>query len=188
MAELVEAGKVRYLGLSEAGPATIRRAHAVHPISAVQSEYSLFARDVEESVLPALRELGVGLVAYSPLGRGILTGALTPETLAATDTRRARFPRFADGNFDANVAVAAHIGEIATEKGVTAAQLALAWLLHQGQDIVPIPGTKRRSRLEENVQAAEIALDAHDLARLEAVASPENVRGDRHWDMAAIDR
>jgi aryl-alcohol dehydrogenase-like predicted oxidoreductase len=188
MAELVEAGKVRYLGLSEAGPATIRRAHTVHPISAVQSEYSLFARDVEESVLPAMRELGIGFVAYSPLGRGILTGALTPDTLVATDTRRSRFPRFAEGNFEANVAIAAQIGGIAADKGVTAAQLALAWLLHQGKDIVPIPGTKRCSRLEENALAAEIALDVDDIARLEAVASPEKVRGDRHWNMAAIDR
>jgi aryl-alcohol dehydrogenase-like predicted oxidoreductase len=188
MAELVAAGKVRFLGLSEAGAATIRRANAVHPITAVQSEYSLFTRDAEESVLPAMRELGIGFVAYSPLGRGILTGAMSPATLAATDTRRSRFPRFAEGNFDANVAVAARIGKIAAEKGVTAAQMALAWLLYQGPDIVPIPGTKRRSRLEENARAAEIELDAEDIARLEEVASPENVRGDRHWDMAAIDR
>jgi aryl-alcohol dehydrogenase-like predicted oxidoreductase len=187
MAELVHAGKVRFLGLSEAGPATVRRANAVHPISAVQSEYSLFARDVEASVLPALRELGIGFVAYSPLGRGILTGALNPDTLAASDTRRSRFPRFADGNFDANVAIAARVGEIAAEKGVTAAQLALAWLLHQGTDIVPIPGTKRRTRLEENAAATDISLDDEDVARLEAAVSPESVRGDRHWDMASID-
>jgi aryl-alcohol dehydrogenase-like predicted oxidoreductase len=188
MAELVQAGKVRFLGLSEAGPATIRRANAVHPISAVQSEYSLFSRDVEEAVLPAMRELGIGFVAYSPLGRGILTGALNPDTLAASDTRRGRFPRFAEGNFDANVAIAARVGDIAAEKGVTAAQLALAWLLHQGTDIVPIPGTKRRARLEENAAAADIALDDDDVARLEAAVSPESVRGDRHWDMASIDR
>jgi aryl-alcohol dehydrogenase-like predicted oxidoreductase len=188
MAELVHAGKVRFLGLSEAGPATVRRANAVHPISAVQSEYSLFARDVEASVLPALRELGIGFVAYSPLGRGILTGALNPDTLAASDTRRSRFPRFADGNFDANVAIAARVGDIAAEKGVTAAQLALAWLLHQGTDIVPIPGTKRRTRLEENAAATDISLDDEDVARLEAAVSPESVRGDRHWDMASIDR
>ena len=188
MAELVEAGKVRFLGLSEAGPATIRRANAVHPISAVQSEYSLFSRDVEESVLPAMRELGIGFVAYSPLGRGILTGALNSDTLAASDTRRSRFPRFAEGNFDANVAIAARVAAIAVEKGVTAAQLALAWLLHQGTDVVPIPGTKRRTRLEENAAAADIALDDDDVARLEAAVSPESVRGDRHWDMASIDR
>ena len=168
MAELVQAGKVRFLGLSEAGPATIRRANAVHPISAVQSEYSLFSRDVEESVLPAMRELGIGFVAYSPLGRGIL--------------------RFAEGNSDANVAIAARVAAIAVEKGVTAAQLALAWLLHQGTDVVPIPGTKRRTRLEENAAAADIALDDDDVARLEAAVSPESVRGDRHWDMASIDR
>jgi aryl-alcohol dehydrogenase-like predicted oxidoreductase len=188
MAELVQAGKVRFLGLSEAGPATIRRANAVHPISAVQSEYSLFSRDVEESVLPAMRELGIGFVAYSPLGRGILTGALNSDTLAASDTRRSRFPRFAEGNFDANVAIAARVAAIAVEKGVTAAQLALAWLLHQGTDVVPIPGTKRRTRLEENAAAADIALDDDDVARLEAAVSPESVRGDRHWDMASIDR
>ncbi|MFZ0919254.1 MAG: aldo/keto reductase [Candidatus Dormiibacterota bacterium] len=188
MAELVEAGKVRFLGLSEAGPATMRRAHAVHPISAVQSEYSLFSRDVEESVLPAIRELGIGFVAYSPLGRGILTGTVTSGTLAASDTRRSRFPRFADGNLDANVAIASRLGDIAAEKGVTAAQLALAWLLHRGPDIVPIPGTKRRVRLEENAAAADIALEPADIARLEAVVSPESVRGDRHWDMASIDR
>jgi aryl-alcohol dehydrogenase-like predicted oxidoreductase len=188
MAELVQAGKVRFLGLSEAGPATIRRANAVHPISAVQSEYSLFSRDVEASVLPAMRELGIGFVAYSPLGRGILTGALNSDTLAASDTRRSRFPRFAEGNFDANLAIAARVGDIAAEKGVTAAQLALAWLLHQGTDIVPIPGTKRRARLEENAAAAAIALDDDDVARLEAAISPESVRGDRHWDMASIDR
>jgi aryl-alcohol dehydrogenase-like predicted oxidoreductase len=187
MGELVEAGKIRYLGLSEAGQATIRRAHAVYPITAVQSEYSLFARDAEESVLPALRELGIGFVAYSPLGRGILTGTLTPETLAATDARRTSFPRFADGNFDANLAIATRIGDMAAEKGVTAAQLALAWLLYQGADVVPIPGTKRRSRLEENAMATEITLDTEELARLGAVVDPENVLGDRHWDMAAID-
>ena len=188
MAELVDAGKVRFLGLSEAGPATIRRAHAVHPIAAVQSEYSLFSRDVEETVLPAIRELGIGFVAYSPLGRGILTGAMTAGSLDASDMRRARFPRFADGNLEANLAIAARIGDIAAEKGVTAAQLALAWLLHQGPDIVPIPGTKRRVRLEENARAADLKLDGTDVARLEAAVSPDSVRGARHWDMSAIDR
>jgi aryl-alcohol dehydrogenase-like predicted oxidoreductase len=188
MATLVEAGKVRYLGLSEAGASTIRRAHAVHPISAVQSEYSLFSRDVEDTVLPAMRELGIGFVAYSPLGRGILTGAVSAGTLAWSDVRRSRFPRFAEGNLDANVAIAARIGDIAAEKGVTAAQLALAWLLQRGPDVVPIPGTKRRARLEENAGAVVIVLDEADVERLEAVASPENVRGERHWDMSAIDR
>ena len=188
MAELVYAGKVRFLGLSEAGPATIRRAHAVHPISAVQSEYSLFARDVEDGVLPTMRELGIGFVAYSPLGRGILTGAVSAETLAESDTRRARFPRFAEGNLDANLTIVARLTDIASQKGVTAAQLALAWLLRRGPDVVPIPGTKHRARLEENAQAVDIVLDADDVARIEAAVSIESVRGDRHWDMAAIDR
>jgi aryl-alcohol dehydrogenase-like predicted oxidoreductase len=188
MAELVEAGKVRFLGLSEAGAATIRRAHAVHPISAVQSEYSLFSRDVEESVLPAMRELGIGLVAYSPLGRGILTGTVRSGTLPESDARRSKFPRFAEGNLDANVAIAASLGDIAAEKGLTAAQLALAWLLHRGPDVVPIPGTKHRNRVDENAAAADISLDAADLKRIEDVVRPEDVRGDRHWDMAAIDR
>jgi aryl-alcohol dehydrogenase-like predicted oxidoreductase len=188
MAELVQAGKVRYLGLSEAGPTTIRRAHVVHPISAVQSEYSLFTRDVEESVLPVMRELGIGFVAYSPLGRGILTGAVTAGTLSATDVRSSKFPRFAEGNLDANVAIAARLGVLAAEKGLTAAQLALAWLLHRGLDIVPIPGTKRRSRIEENAGAAAVALDASDLRRIDEVVRPDEVRGDRHWDMSAIDR
>jgi aryl-alcohol dehydrogenase-like predicted oxidoreductase len=188
MAQLVDAGKVRFLGLCEVGPATIRRANAVHPLTAVQSEYSLFSRDAEETVLPAVRELGVGFVAFSPLGRGILTGAISAGTLASGDVRRARFPRFAEGNLDANLAITARIGDIAAEKGVTAAQLALAWLLQRGHDIVPIPGTKRPDRLEENAKAAGIVLDPADIALLEAAASPENVRGDRHWDMAAIDR
>jgi aryl-alcohol dehydrogenase-like predicted oxidoreductase len=135
-----------------------------------------------------VRELGIGLVAFSPLGRGILTGAVSAGTLASSDVRRARFPRFAEGNLDANLAITARIGDIAAEKGMTAAQLALAWLLQGGVDIVPIPGTKRRARLEENANAAGVVLDPADITRLEAAASPENVRGDRHWDMAAIDR
>ena len=187
MAELVQAGQVRFLGLSEAGPGTIRRAHAVHPITAVQSEYSLFSRDVEESVLPAVRELGIGFVAYSPLGRGILTGSVGSDTLSDSDVRRAKFPRFADGNLEANVAIAAKLGDIADEKGVTAAQLALAWLLHQDPDIVPIPGTRHRHRIDENAGAADVKLDAADLTRIEDVVRPDQVRGDRHWDMAAID-
>ena len=188
MAQLVDAGKVRFLGLCEVGPETIRRAHAVHPLSAVQSEYSLFARDAEDAVLPALRELEIGFVPFSPLGRGILTGAVNANTLAATDVRRARFPRFADGNLGANLALAARIGEIAGEKNLTAAQLALAWLLQRGPDIVPIPGTKRRARLEENAKAAEIVLDPGDVARLESAVPPGSVHGERHWDMSAIDR
>jgi aryl-alcohol dehydrogenase-like predicted oxidoreductase len=188
MAELVEAGQVRFLGLSEAGPGTIRRAHAVHPISAVQSEYSLFSRDVEERVLPAMRELGIGFIAYSPLGRGILTGSVHSGTLPESDVRRARFPRFAEGNLEANVAIAAKLGDIAAEKGVTAAQLALAWLLHQGTDIIPIPGTRHRNRIDENAAATEVQLDDADLERIDEVVRPDQVRGDRHWDMGAIDR
>ena len=188
MGELVDAGKVRFLGLSEAGPVTIRRAHAVHPISAVQSEYSLFARDVEDGVLPTTRELGIGFVAYSPLGRGILTGAVSAGTLAASDLRRARFPRFAEDNLDANLTIVGRLSDIAAQKGVTAAQLALAWLLRRGPDIVPIPGTKRRARLEENAGAVDIVLEPDDVTRIEAAVSIESVRGDRHWDMAAIDR
>src|ERR1700694_5872012 len=156
MAELVQEGKVRFLGLSEAGPATIRREPTVPPISAAQSEYSLFSRDVEESVLPVMLELGIGFVAYSPLGRGILTGSVRPGTLSESDSRRARFPRFADGNLDANAAIAAKLGDLAAEKGLTAAQLALPWLLQTGPDIVPIPGTKRRSRLAGEGGAAPV--------------------------------
>jgi len=188
MAELVLAGKVRYLGLSEAGPSTIRRAHVVHPISAVQSEYSLFSRDVEESVLPTLRELGIGFVAYSPLGRGILTGNVRSDSLSESDVRRHRFPRFSEGNLDANVAIADRLAELAAEKQITAAQLALAWLLHRGTDIVPIPGTKQRPRLDENAAAAAITLDDDDMDRIHQLIKPGDVRGDRHWDMAAIDR
>ncbi|MHB8718878.1 MAG: aldo/keto reductase [Candidatus Dormibacteria bacterium] len=189
MAELVAAGKVLHLGLSEASAATARRAAAVHRIAAMQSEYSLFARDIEDEVLPTLRDLGVGLVAYSPLGRGLLTGAITGrESLTAADVRSARFPRFAPENIDANVALAQGIGEMAAEKGVTAAQLALAWLLHRGDDVVPIPGTKRQTRLEENAAAASITLCDEDLARLLEAIPREAVRGARHWDMAAVNR
>ena len=188
MAELVAAGKVRYIGLSEAGAATIRRAHAVHPISAVQSEYSLFTRDVEESVLPATRELGIGFVAYSPLGRGILTGSVTASTLPDGDIRRTSFPRFAEDNIEANVVIANRLSTLAAERGLTAAQLALAWLLHRGTDVVPIPGTKRRSRIDENAGAADVNLNASDIERIDEVVRPGEVRGDRHWDMSAIDR
>ncbi|HEX4579455.1 MAG TPA: aldo/keto reductase [Candidatus Dormibacteraeota bacterium] len=189
MAELVAAGKVRFLGLSEAAPSTIRRADAVHPITAVQSEYSLFARDMEDEVLPALDELGIGFVAYSPLGRGLLTGTISgAESMAAEDTRRARFPRFAQANIDANVALAQRVTEVARERGHTPAQLALAWLLHRGDHIVPIPGTTKPSRVEENVAAADIELTADEIARLEAAVPRDAVRGQRHWDMAAVNR
>jgi aryl-alcohol dehydrogenase-like predicted oxidoreductase len=189
MAELVQAGKVRYLGLSEASAETIRRAHRVHPISAVQSEYSLFARDVEDSVLPALRELGIGFVAYSPLGRGILTGTIrTPDDLAQNDVRRTRHPRFSAENLGANAALVDALSRLASDRGLTPAQLALAWLLHRGADVVPIPGTKRIPRLEENVAAVDVTLSDEDLARLDQAIPTTEVRGARHYDMAAIDR
>ena len=189
MGELVGAGKVRYLGLSEPGIATVRRAHSVHPISAVQSEYSLFARDVEAEVLPGLRELGIGFVAYSPLGRGLLTGTVRSSAdLPEGDVRRERFPRFQADNLEANARLVDELRGIAESRGVTPAQLALAWVLHQGKDVVPIPGTKRRARLEENAAAADIALSAEELRRLDAAVPPDAVRGARHWDMASIGR
>ena len=175
MAELVAAGKVRYLGLSEAAPATIRRAHAVHPISALQTEYSLFARDPEAEILPTLRELGIGFVPYSPLGRGFLTGAFrSVEELDAGDFRRGQ-PRFQGENLDANLAIVEAIEAVATAKGATPAQVALAWVHAQGEDVVPIPGTKRRRYLEDNVGALDIGLSAADTARLE---EPGGARGD----------
>ncbi|MBV8339387.1 MAG: aldo/keto reductase [Candidatus Eremiobacteraeota bacterium] len=186
MAELVHVGKVRYLGLSEAAAATVRRAAAVHTITALQTEYSLFARDVEAEILPVVRELGIGFVAYSPLGRGLLTAAIpTTEHLAAGDFR-AHQPRFAGGNLAKNMAVVNRLREIASAKNITPAQLALAWLLHQGQDIVPIPGTKRRSRLEENCAAVDIQLTATELDRIDAVARPGAFVGDRYADMSNV--
>jgi aryl-alcohol dehydrogenase-like predicted oxidoreductase len=188
MGELVQAGKVRYLGLSEVGVDKIRAAHAVHPISAVQSEYSLFARDVGREVLPVLRELGIGFVAYSPLGRGLLTGAIrSVDDLSTGDIRRDRFPRFREENLANNLILAEQVAAIAAEMGVTPAQLALAWGLHQGGDIVPIPGTKHQTRLEENAAAADIVLGDADIERLEAAIPSADVRGVRHWDMTAID-
>jgi aryl-alcohol dehydrogenase-like predicted oxidoreductase len=189
MAELVTEGKVRYLGLSEASPETIRRAHAVHPISALQTEYSLWARDPEERILPTVRELGIGYVAYSPLGRGFLTGTFgTPEALAAdeTDFRRTH-PRFQGDNFRHNRELVERLERIAKEKGVKPAQFALAWVLHQGQDIVPIPGTKRRSYLEENVAAAGLDLSEDDLRRIDEAVPPGATAGDRYADMSHID-
>jgi aryl-alcohol dehydrogenase-like predicted oxidoreductase len=168
MAELLEEGKVRYLGLSEASPATIRAAHAVHPIAAVQTEYSLWSRDVEDEVLPTLRELGIGLVAYSPLGRGFLSGRFkSPEELDADDWRRTQ-PRFRGENAQRNLALATKVQELATEKGVAPAQLALAWVLAQGEDIVPIPGTKRRTYLEQNAASIDVELTDEELARIDA--------------------
>ncbi|MDQ3942766.1 MAG: aldo/keto reductase, partial [Actinomycetota bacterium] len=181
MKELVEAGKVRFLGLSEAAPETIRRAHAVHPISALQTEYSLFSRDVEDEILPTLRDLGIGFVAYSPLGRGFLTGALkSVEDLPEGDARAARFPRFQEENFKQNLELVERVREIADEKGATPGQLAIAWLLRQGEDIVPIPGTKRRKYLEENAAAADITLTDEDLARIEEAMPKGSVAGERY--------
>ena len=181
MKELVDAGKVRYLGLSEAATETIRRANAVHPISALQSEYSLFTRDVEDEVLPTVRELGIGFVPYSPLGRGFLTGRWRSiEDMPEDDTRSARFPRFAEENFKKNVELADRVREVADEKGVTPGQLALAWLLAQGEDIVPIPGTKRRKYLEENAGAADVTLSEEDLARIEEAMPRGSAAGERY--------
>jgi aryl-alcohol dehydrogenase-like predicted oxidoreductase len=181
MKELVEAGKVRYLGLSEAATGTIRRAHAVHPISALQSEYSLFTRDMEDEVLPTLRELGIGFVAYSPLGRGFLTGAWNSmEDLPEDDTRAGRFPRFSEENFRKNLELAGRVREIAAEKGATPGQLALAWLLARGDDIVPIPGTKRRKYVEENAAAADITLTGEDLERIEEAIPRGAAAGERY--------
>ncbi|MEA2828016.1 MAG: hypothetical protein QOG43_2455, partial [Actinomycetota bacterium] len=169
MAELVAAGKVLHLGLSEAGAATVRRADAVHPITALQSEYSLFTRDVEDEILPTVRDLGIGFVAYSPLGRGLLTGAYrSAADLPEGDTRARRFPRFGEANFDRNVALVDSVTELAGRKGCTPGQVAIAWVLAQGSDVVPIPGTKRLRYLEENVAAADVDLDADDLAWLDA--------------------
>jgi aryl-alcohol dehydrogenase-like predicted oxidoreductase len=186
MAELVEAGKVRYLGLSEAAPETIRRAHAVHPITALQTEYSVFAREPEAEILPTCRELGIGFVAYSPLGRGFLSGRFTnPDELSDDDFRRTQ-PRFQGDNLEANMRIVAKLREIAGEKGITPAQLALAWVLAQGDDIVPIPGTKRRKYLEENAAAADVELTDEDLSRIDAEL-PE-VSGERYSPeaMAAV--
>ena len=189
MKELVDAGKVRYLGLSEAGPDTIRRAAAVHPIAALQSEYSLWTRDPEDEILDTTRELGIGFVAYSPLGRGFLTGAIKGTAdLDETDSRRGRFPRFADENFDRNVQLVANVEEIAAEKGVTPGQLALAWVLAQGDDIVPIPGTKRVRYLEENAAAVGVELTSDDLRRLEEAFPKGVAAGDRYADMSMVNR
>ena len=189
MGELVEQGKVKYLGLSEAGVDTIRRAHAVHPISALQTEYSLFTRDVEEEILPVLRELGIGFVAYSPLGRGLLTGQITSaEDLEESDSRTSRFPRFAQENFEQNVRLADRVKEIADDKGVRPGQLALAWVLAQGDDIVPIPGTKRRTYLEENVGASDVSLTQEDRDRLAEAFPVGAAAGDRYSDMSTVNR
>jgi aryl-alcohol dehydrogenase-like predicted oxidoreductase len=184
MADLVRQGKVRYLGLSEASAKTVRRAHAVHPISALQSEYSLWTRDYEDEVIPTLRELGVGFVPFSPLGRGLLSGEL--KDLPADDMRKKISPRFEGGNLDQNLKVVARLKEIAQEKGITPSQLALAWVLAQGDDIVPIPGTKRRKYLEENIAAADVKLSKSDLARIEEAAPKGFAVGGRYHDMSTV--
>ncbi|MDQ1495004.1 MAG: hypothetical protein QOG69_1487 [Actinomycetota bacterium] len=188
MKELVEAGKVRHLGLSEASPTTIRRAHAVHPITALQTEYSVWTRDPEDDVLPTVRELGIGFVAYSPLGRGFLTGEIKSPDDFADDDFRKRAPRFQGENFQRNLDLVQQIRDIAIAKNCTPGQLAIAWLLAQGDDIVPIPGTKRLRYLEENLGAVDVHLSDDDLARIDAVAPKGAPAGDRYADMSGIDR
>ncbi|MFI5244757.1 MAG: aldo/keto reductase, partial [Gemmatimonadales bacterium] len=190
MAGLAREGKVRFLGLSEAGEQTIRRAHAVHPISALQSEYSLWERNLEPRIIPLLRELGIGLVPFAPLGRGFLTGAVKrAEEYPEGDYRRGD-PRYQGDNFDANVRAASSVRDLATRKGVAPGQVALAWLLHKGDDIVPIPGTKRRKYLEENVGAARVSLAKEEMKLLDAALAPEKVSGPRYGEkqMAQLDR
>ena len=184
MADLVRAGKVRYLGLSEASANTIRRAHATHPVTAVQSEYSLWTRDYEDDVIPTLRDLGIGFVPFSPLGRGFLSGSL--RDLPPDDMRRVVSPRFTDENMQQNLKVVDRIQEIAREKGITPSQLALAWVLAKGGDMVPIPGTKRRKYLEENVAATAVQLSNSDLARIEEVAPKGFAAGGRYHDMSTV--
>ncbi|HEY9408036.1 MAG TPA: aldo/keto reductase [Jiangellaceae bacterium] len=182
MAELVAAGKVRHLGLSEASAATIRRAHAVHPITALQTEWSLWSRDLEDEIAPTARELGIGIVAYSPLGRGFLTGAIrTPDDFEPGDFRRSQ-PRFQGAAFDANLRLVDSVRELAASKGVTAGQVALAWVLARGEDVVPIPGTKRRRYLEENLGAAGVVLDAGELEALDGLVAD----GDRYANLSAV--
>jgi len=186
MADLVRAGKVRHLGMSEAAPQTIRRAHAVHPITALQTEYSLWSRDPEDEILPTVREIGIGFVAYSPIGRGFLSGRFkTIDDLEPTDYRR-QSPRFQGENFDRNLDVVRRIEEIARSKGVTPAQLAIAWVMSQGDDIVPIPGSRSIGHLEENIAAADIELTPDELARIDEVAPKGVAAGDRYPSMAAV--
>ncbi|BBH16612.1 oxidoreductase [Nocardioides baekrokdamisoli] len=188
MKELVDAGKVRHLGLSEASAQTIRRAHAVHPITALQTEYSLFTRDLESEILPTLRELGIGLVPYSPLGRGILTGAMTADGLAGPGEVRgsAYFPRYSGENLDTNLALAGRLRGLAEHRGCTSGQLALAWVLAQGDDVAPIPGTKRVKYLEENVGAIEVTLDASEAAAIAAAVPADEVAGLRYGDLSNV--
>ena len=191
MAELVKAGKVKYLGLSEAAPETIRRAHKVHPITALQSEYSLWERSIEQKILPTVRELGIGFVPYSPLGRGFLTGAYRKAAdFGVNDSRAQRYPRFKPDAFEHNRVLVERVIQIAKSKGVTAGQLALAWVLAQGEDIVPIPGTKRRKYLRENAQAADIRLSKLEIDALEAAVPADQVVGERYAPagMQAVNR
>lgn len=188
MAELVQQGKVRYLGMSEAAPATIRRAQTVHPISALQTEYSLWSRDPEDEILPTVRELGIGFVAYSPLGRGFLSGQIKSLDDLAPDDFRRHSPRLQGENFNKNLQLVERVQQIAAEKQVTPSQLALAWLLAQGQDIVPIPGTKRRQYLEENAAAVDVALTPEELTRIDEVAPKGFAVGDRYPDMSTVNR
>jgi aryl-alcohol dehydrogenase-like predicted oxidoreductase len=189
LSELVAAGKVRHLGISEAAPSTIRRAHQVHPITAVQTEWSLWSRDVEDNdVLATVRELGIGFVAYSPLGRGFLAGNIRSiDDLDANDFRR-HSPRFQGENFEKNLELLERVRDIATEKNVTPSQLALAWVLAQGKDVVPIPGTKRRHYLEENIAALDIELSAEEVAQIDAAAPAGSSAGDRYPDMSTVNR
>ncbi len=190
MSDLVSEGKVRFLGLSEAGEQTIRRAHAVHPIAALQSEYSLWERNLEPRIIPLLRELGIGLVPFAPLGRGFLTGSVKRAEEYPESDYRHNDPRYQGENFDANMRAASAVREVAEQKGASPGQIALAWLLHKGPDVVPIPGTKRRQYLEENVGAADLSLSAEEMSRLDAALSPENVAGPRYTEkqMATVDR
>ncbi|MEC3954008.1 aldo/keto reductase [Nocardia sp. CDC153] len=180
LSDLVQAGKIRYAGISEASADTIRRAHAVHPVTALQSEWSLWTRDIEAEILPTCRELGIGIVPFSPLGRGFLTGAIKSTADLPADDMRRNLPRFSDDNFDRNLAIVAALRELADEKGATPGQLTLAWVQSRGDDVVPIPGTKRRTYLEQNVAATEITLTTDDLARIEAAAPPESIAGARY--------
>lgn len=188
MADLVQQGKVRYIGMSEAAPDTIRRAHAVHPITALQTEYSLWSREPEDDILPTVRELGIGFVAYSPLGRGFLSGNFTRIEDFAEDDFRRLSPRFQGENFAKNLQVVNQVKQIAAERNVTPSQLALAWLLAQGEDIVPIPGTKRRTYLEENVGATSLTLTLDELRQIDAVAPKGGASGDRYSDMSTVNR
>ncbi|SEB33920.1 Predicted oxidoreductase [Amycolatopsis tolypomycina] len=185
LAELVEAGKIRYAGISEASAATIRAAHAVHPVTALQSEWSLWTRGIEGEILSTCRELGIGIVPFSPLGRGFLTGAVTSVADLPEDDMRRGLPRFAEGNFERNLAIVEALRKLASDKGVTAGQLALAWVQSQGEDVVPIPGTKRRKYLEENVAAASLELTADDLAAIEAAAPADAIAGERYPERLA---